>query len=191
MKTLLFLLTAALLLAARPAATTYQLLPAASRLTWTGHAEVGSYAPTGTLQLAAGELRYDGRRLLAGRVLVDMRSLRHDNAQLQGHLRGPDFFDVEQFPTAEFRLQQAATGQVTGQLTIKGVAQTVTFPLSLSPEPNGQLRLRGTATLDRTRFGIRYNSTRFFADLGDQAIRNDFQLSFELLARPAPAPGGD
>lgn len=183
MKALLFLLTAALLLAARPAATTYQLLPAASRLTWTGHAELGSYAPSGTLQLAAGELRYNGRRLLAGRVLVDMRSLRHDNAQLQEHLRGPEFFDVGQFPTAEFRLQQATSGQVRGRLTVKGVAQTVTFPLTLSPGPDGTLRLRGTASLDRTRFGIRYNSTSFFTDLGDRAIRNDFQLSFDLLAR--------
>ncbi|GAB3837589.1 YceI family protein [Hymenobacter jeollabukensis] len=176
-----------LLLAARPAGTAYQVQPAASRLTWTGHADLGTYAPSGTLQLRAGTLRYDGRRLRAARATVDMRSLHHDNAQLQEHLRGADFFDVERFPTAGFRLQSTAGGQARGLLTIKGLTQSVTFPFTLTRGAAGELRLRGTASLDRTRFGIRYNSRSFFANVGDQAIRNDFQLTFDIVAGPEPA----
>ncbi|RAK65135.1 YceI family protein [Hymenobacter edaphi] len=179
-----------LLLAAGPAGTVYQLQPAASRLTWTGHADIGTYAPSGTLQLRASTLRYDGRRLRAARVTVDMRSLHHDNAQLREHLRGADFFDVEQFPTAEFRLQSTSGGQARGLLTIKGVAQPVTFPLTLTRGAAGELRLRGTASIDRTRFGIRYNSRSFFAGVGDQAIRNDFQLAFDVVAQPETVADG-
>jgi polyisoprenoid-binding protein YceI len=188
MKTLVLLvLLAASALAFRPAARLYTAQPATSRLTWTGHAEVGNYAPRGTLQLRSGSFTYDGRSLRAGQVVVDMTGLRHDNAQLQEHLRGADFFDVARFPTAEFRLQSAPAGQVRGLLTIKGQTRPVSFPVQLSPEAGG-LRVRGTLSLDRTRFGIRYNSRSFFADLGDQAIRNDFQLSFDVPAT-ASAPG--
>ncbi|MCC3157476.1 YceI family protein [Hymenobacter sp. 15J16-1T3B] len=175
-------LLACLTLAAHPATQLYHAQPAASRLTWTGHAEVGSYAPSGSLQLRAATFGCAGSRLRSARVTVDMASLRHDNAQLQEHLRGTDFFDVARFPTAEFRLQAATATQATGLLTIKGVSQRVTFPYTLGPGAAGELRLRGTLTLDRTRFGIRYNSRSFFADLGDQAIRNDFQLDFDVLA---------
>lgn len=182
---LLFVLLALLTLAARPAATQlYHAQPAASRLTWTGHAEVGSYAPTGTVQLRAATFRCAAGRLRAARAIVDLGTLRHDNAQLQEHLRGEDFFDVARFPTAEFRLQAATATEARGQLTIRGVTRPVTFPYTLSRTADGQLRLRGTLSLDRTRFGIRYNSRRFFADLGDQAIRNDFQLAFDVVAQP-------
>jgi polyisoprenoid-binding protein YceI len=48
--------------------------------------------------------------------------------------------------------------------------------------PTGQLRVTGTATLDRTQFGINYNSSSFFQNLGNYAIRNEFTLSFEVVA---------
>ncbi|WP_165903866.1 YceI family protein [Hymenobacter gummosus] len=182
MKILLIMLLATAALAFRPATTAYTARPADSRLSWTGHAEVGSYAPTGTVALRNGRFEYDGTRLRGGHFVVDLTALRHDNAQLQEHLRGADFFDVARFPTAELRLLPSPAGQARGQLTIRGVAQPVSFPVRISRLPGGQLRVQGTATLDRTRFGIRYNSASFFAGLGDQAIRNDFQLTFDVLA---------
>ncbi|WP_190927337.1 hypothetical protein [Hymenobacter armeniacus] len=45
------------------------------------------------------------------------------------------------------------------------------------------LRLCGTATLDRTQFGVKYKSHSFFQNLGSYAIRNDFQVTFDRLAR--------
>ncbi|GAB2966578.1 YceI family protein [Hymenobacter coalescens] len=177
-----------LLLAAaafRPAAIRYTVQPAASRLVWVGHAEVGSYAPSGTVPLSHGSFEYDGTTLRNGRFVVNLASLHHDNAQLQQHLRGAEFFDVARFPTAEFRLQTGLPAQVRGLLSIKGVRRPVSFPLTVTPIAGG-LRLRGTVSLDRTQFGIRYRSTRFFADLGDQAIRNDFQLLFDVMATARP-----
>ena len=53
----------------------------------------------------------------------------------------------------------------------------------MAAAPAGSLRLRGTATLDRARFGINYNSTAFFQNLGTYASRNDFPVAFDGLAR--------
>jgi len=81
----LFVFAALLLTAAqRPTVVTYALNPASSRLTWTGYAEAGGYAPTGTLRLApGGSLVADGPAALrAARVLVDVRTLTHANPTL-------------------------------------------------------------------------------------------------------------
>ncbi|MCA8829179.1 YceI family protein [Hymenobacter pini] len=182
MKALLILLLCTLL-AARPAADTYRIDPAASRVTWTGYAEVGSYAPTGTVQLSRGTFAYDGRNLRAGRFEFDLRTIAQEQAQLAEHLRGPDFFDVAKYPTAVFILDKVQNGTAVGQLTLRGVTRPVQFPLTLTELPNAQLRVTGKATLDRTQFGINYNSSSFFQNLGSYAIRNEFTLNFAVVAR--------
>ncbi len=181
-KLLTILLSFLALLAARPAATTYRLDPAASTLTWTGHAEAGTWAPQGTIRLREGRVVAEGQTVRAARVVVEMATLTHEQAPLAEHLRNADFFDTGKFPTAVFELTKFKSGQATGTLTIKGVTRPVAFPVAVVAVPGG-LRLRGTATLDRTQFGINYNSTAFFQNLGSYAIRNDFQVAFDVLAR--------
>ena len=179
----LFVLLLAATAAQRPAAASYALNPTSSCLTWTGYAGAGTYAPSGTLRLAPGGLlATDGPTPRAARVLVDMRTLHHDIAKLQEHLQGADFFDVEHFPTATFELRQLASGQAEGQLTIKGQTHPIAIPLTITPLGADSLLLQGTAHIDRTQFGINYNSSSFFQNLGSYAIRNDFQLEFKLKA---------
>lgn len=183
MKTLLMLLVSFLaLVAARPAATTYRLAPTASALTWTGHAEAGAWAPQGTIGLREGTVAAEGQTVRAARVVVDMASIAHEQAQLAEHLRGADFFDVAHYPTATFQLTEFKAGRARGTLTLRGVTRPVDFPVSVETEAGG-LRLRGTATLDRTRFGINYNSSSFFQNLGSYAIRNTFEVAFDVVAR--------
>ncbi|KUG06946.1 hypothetical protein ASU33_06375 [Solirubrum puertoriconensis] len=177
----LLCLGALLLMSFGQAPTRYVVRPAACRLAWTGYAEVGTWAPSGTVQLRQGSFEYDGTTLRNGVFEIDMRTIAHENAQLQQHLRGADFFAVAEFPAATFRLRQVSNGRATGWLTIKGVTQPVEFPVQLERQ-GSTLRIEGAATLDRTRYGIRYNSRSFFADLGDQAIRNDFRIVFAVVA---------
>ncbi|MFD2785409.1 YceI family protein [Hymenobacter rubripertinctus] len=159
---------------------TYQIKPAA--VTWTGYAEVGSYAPSGTVQLRQGHFAYDGRNPRAGRFEFDMRTLTQEQPQLAEHLRGEDFFDVAKYPTAVFVLQQVRAGQARGLLTLHGVTRPIRFPLTLEPDAQGQVHATGTATIDRTQFGINFNSSSFFQNLGSYAIRNEFRLAFDLVA---------
>ncbi|WP_022822653.1 YceI family protein [Hymenobacter norwichensis] len=180
MKIILAFLLFLTLAAAQPAPTTYQATATTSRLTWTGHAEAGTWAPTGTVQLLRGALIYDGRTLRNGRFEFDMSTIRHEDAKLTEHLQGEDFFDAKKYPTAVFVLREVRGGTATGQLTLKGITKPVQFPVVFEQLPNNRLRLAGTATIDRTQFGVNYNSSSFFQNLGSYAIRNNFQLAFSL-----------
>lgn len=187
MKTLLcsVVLVFAIAVSAR-AQTSYTVDTKASQLSWTGYAEVGSWAPTGTIQLQKGQLSASGKQISGASFVVDMTTLQHENEKLQTHLREEDFFDVTHFPTATFMLSNLTSQTATGQLTIRGVTKPVSFPIVISQEKDG-LHIRGKATIDRTQFNIRYNSTSFFSGLGDYAIKNDFTLTFNVVARPVPA----
>ncbi|RYU79156.1 YceI family protein [Hymenobacter persicinus] len=184
MKTILLTWLSCCLLAFQPAPLPYQADTAASQLTWIGHAETGPWAPSGTLRLRQGRFDYEGTRLRNGRFEFDMTTITHADNKLQEHLRGEDFFAVDRFPTAVFELRELRQGQAVGQLTLKGITRPVRFAATLTRRPDGQLQVRGTASVDRTQFGVNYNSSSFFQNLGSYAIRNDFQLTFDLLAAP-------
>ena len=161
----------------------YTIDPSASQLIWTGYAEVGSWAPSGTIQLAKGQVTRNGNQISNATITLDMTTIRHENGQLQTHLRDEAFFDATRFPTATFVLRALTGTTATGQLTLKGITKSVSFPVVVSQESTG-LHIKGRAVIDRTQFGIRYNSTSFFSGLGDQAIKNEFALTFDVVAKP-------
>jgi polyisoprenoid-binding protein YceI len=73
---------------------------------------------------------------------VETKSINTGNESRDRHLRSADYFDVETFPTMTFR-SEAVTGtedalEVSGTLTIKGIAKTVTFTGKLA---DGELSL--------------------------------------------------
>jgi polyisoprenoid-binding protein YceI len=155
----------------------------ASQVSWTGYAEVGTWAPTGSIQVAKGQVTQSGNQITNAILTMDMATIQHENKQMQDHLRSGTFFDVTRFPDATFVLRSLTGTTATGQLTIKGITKPISFPVLVSQVSNG-LQIKGKAVVDRTQFGVRYNSTSFFTDLGDQAIKNDFSVTFDLLAKP-------
>lgn len=154
----------------------------ASSLHWTGHAEVGSYAPAGTLRFREGQLAFAGECFLGARLLVDMSSMEQSNTDLVQHLLSADFFDVEHYPTAVIEIERFERGTVFGSLTIRGKATPFESPVRVS-ETGGQFSVSGKVSLDRTRYGIVYNSTSFFSGLGDKAIRNQFDVEFTVVGK--------
>ncbi|GAB3023789.1 YceI family protein [Spirosoma pulveris] len=189
MKTLLISFSLALaLVSSGVAQSQFAVDVSASQLNWTGYAEVGSWAPSGTIQVSKGQFAVAGKQITSGRISIDMSTLQHEDAKLQAHLRGEDFFDSARYPTATFLLTSLSGQVATGQLTIRGVTRPVTFPVAVSMEGDG-LRIKGKAVIDRTQFAIRYNSTSFFSGLGDYAIKNDFSLVFNVVVKPAGKPG--
>ncbi|GAB3782812.1 hypothetical protein GCM10028818_39450 [Spirosoma horti] len=178
-----FIFVLTLSISVRAQSQSFSIDTDASKLTWTGYAEVGSWAPTGTLRLSRGQVTRTGNQISSATMTMDMTSIQHENDRLQTHLRDEAFFDAARFPTATFVLRSLSGTVATGQLTLKGITKTVSFPVTVGQDGTG-LRIKGRALIDRTQFGIRYNSTSFFADLGDQAIKNEFALAFDVLAKP-------
>jgi len=72
-------------------------------------------------------------------VDVDVTSLDTGKAKLNGHLNSADFFDTEKYPKATFQstnIQEGSTEAgmthtVTGDLTMRGVTKSVTFPMKV------------------------------------------------------------
>ena len=66
-----------------------------------------AYERWGTIQLKSGELLFEDDALTGGNFVVDMTSIQVTSlegkrkASLEKHLRSDDFFDIEEFPTAE------------------------------------------------------------------------------------------
>ena len=58
---------------------------------------------------------------------IEVASINTNNAQRDAHLRSPDFFDVEKFPTIRF-VGKSITGDVTDEfkLVVKGQGRDVT-----------------------------------------------------------------
>ena len=79
-------------------------------------------------------------------LIINADSIDTNNAQRDGHLKGPDFFDTAQFPSISFEsttvvlstsAQRRIIYQVTGNLTMHGVTREVTLPIELLGEGSG------------------------------------------------------
>jgi polyisoprenoid-binding protein YceI len=85
-----------------------------------------------------GTVTREGNALTGVDVTIDTRSVWSDTGRLTGHLKTDDFFDVDRFPVARFVADRfvpvdstGATHLVTGNLTMRGVTNAVTFPASI------------------------------------------------------------
>jgi polyisoprenoid-binding protein YceI len=100
---------------------------------------------------------------------IDATTINTRDVQRDGHLKSPDFFDVEKFPTLAFKSTRVAkTGveelSVEGDLTIHGETRTVTFevegPSASTKDPWGGIRrgLSATTKINRKDFGLTWNA---------------------------------
>jgi polyisoprenoid-binding protein YceI len=132
-----------------------------------------------------GSLVVDGdRAMLEGSAKVASVDVKDEN--LSAHLQSPDFFDAEQHPVIRFAATDISLEgedvSVDGELTIKGVTQpaivtgTVSAPVT-DPYGRERIGLRLTTTLDRTTFGVSWNTP---LPTGEQALANDVSVVTEL-----------
>ena len=93
----------------------------------------------GRFRDVTGTIVLDEQNLANSSVEVEIATASIDtgNDQRDGHLRSPDFLDVEKFPTITFKstkveLQSNEKARVTGDLTIKDVTRPVTLETELT-----------------------------------------------------------
>ena len=156
-----------------------------SEIVWKGSKLYETSSHTGNIQLKSGTMGFKDGAPVSGTFEIDMASITNTdltdpeyNARLVGHLKNEDFFDVTKFPTAKFELVSASAGSkpgeynVTGNLTIKDVTQTISGPATIATTDNGATT-EATVTFDRTQFGVRYGSENHFADLAQDRVIDD------------------
>ena len=71
------------------------------------------------------------------------------------------------------------TANVLGELTIKVITQQIHIPLTITTNDKRQI-INPNLSTDRTKFGIKYKSKRFFGNLCVKAIKNNFDLTFKI-----------
>jgi polyisoprenoid-binding protein YceI len=129
--------------AAGSAVVTYSIDPATSKVEWTG-AKITAHHD-GSFTSFSGTITVPGGKPEAAKIHLDIDtpSLKADPDKLAGHLKSPDFFDVQKFPKASFDSSSIAPGgasganyTVTGNLTLHGVTKAVTFPAKVTVSPD-------------------------------------------------------
>ena len=156
-----------------------------STIRWVGKKITGQHE--GFINLKSGELEMNENKITGGYFVVDMESLYctdlegESKGNLEGHLKSDDFFGVEKHPEASFRFTNVKANEngdheITGNLTIKGITKTQTLVLSMAEN-----KTVGTMVIDRTAFNVRYGSGKFFSNLGDRTIDDNFQLIITLI----------
>ena len=110
------------------------------------------------------------------------------------HLRSPDFFDIQQYPTIVFKSVgiTSVTGtqvKVTGVLTMHGITRQITIPVEFSgpvKDPFGDglsLGFTASAMINREDYGIQWNQA--MADNGIMVGR-EVSLFIDVEADLAP-----
>jgi len=100
---------------------------------------------------------------------LDVSTLNTGEPQRDGHLKSPDFLDLEKYPTIIFKSTQVERkGEdeyaVAGDLTIHGVTRPVTLsvegptPPQKDPWGNVRIGLEATTKIDRKDFGLTWNT---------------------------------
>lgn len=157
-----------------------------STINWVGKKVTGEHS--GTISFKDGSLTWAKGKLTGGSFTVDMNSINVTDLEagkgkekLEGHLKADDFFGTDKFATSTLVFKSVKEKAknvytVTADLTLKGKTAPVTFELT-----TGQSAASTKFNVDRTKYGIQYNSKNFFEGLGDKAIYDEFELSVKLV----------
>jgi polyisoprenoid-binding protein YceI len=73
-------------------------------------------------------------------------------------------------------------GGVLADLTIRGMTHEIKFPFILTQSKN-ILTGDGSVDIDRTLYNIQYKSGKFFDDLGNHLIYDDFTVQFRVQTK--------
>lgn len=117
---------------------------------------------TGSFDKFSGSATLAGDQVQSVSFTVDTTSLQTDTEKLTGHVKSKDFLEVEKFPTATFKSSSivakpsgGTTHEVTGELTLHGVTQKISFPATIDITPDS-VTGRAEVAIDRQKFGVAY-----------------------------------
>ncbi|MDF1695214.1 MAG: YceI family protein [Saprospiraceae bacterium] len=172
-----------------------------SKVMWEGFKPTSSH--NGTVGLSSGTVIVNGEAVVGGSFTLDMNTITVLDLEggkkdyLESHLKGlgddnaDDFFNVKKYPTAKYEITKVTkkegdpTGNalVYGNLTLRDQTKEVGFKANIDMA-DGMVRVSTDQfKIDRTQWGIQYNSATFFENLKNKAINNEMGLKINLVAK--------
>ena len=162
-----------------------------SQIKWIGRKVTGEHS--GTLNLSEGWVEMEKNMVSGGKLVFDMASITNTDIEypgwkqnLEDHLKSEDFFHTDSFPHAilEIKGRQSLiienskkSAQILADLTIRGITHEIKFPFDLTQSQNN-FNAEGSVDIDRTLYNIQYKSGKFFDELGDKLIYDNFTVQF-------------
>ena len=141
----------------------------------------------GRTNQVTGSLTIAGAQATAAEFTVDVASITSDSSRRDGQFRD-NIMTTAEFPTAVFTLTQpidfgavpeegvTITATATGDLTLRGVTNSVTFELEAKLE-GGRIGVLGNIPITFSDYGIA-NPSNGFAEVGDDGLL-EFVLVFD------------
>jgi polyisoprenoid-binding protein YceI len=162
----------------------------ASIIEWVG-ATPGDYKHSGTIKLSDGQFTVKDNQLTSGKFTININSINNidqagkDKTNLESHLKNQDFFEVEKFPFGGFEITEikkdSAGQKVIGNLTLKQVTNSIQIPTTIKVDEKFVLAETATFTIDRTKWGIVYNSG-IIGTIKDDLINDEITLKLKIVA---------
>lgn len=192
MKTILTLAMATLVTGSAFAAPmSYKLDTAASKVVWIGKKVTGEH--TGNVTAKTGTITADGQMITGGDVVIDMKTItctdltdKEYNAKFIGHITTADFFDVQKYPESKLvikSVKKTDKGQeITGDFTMMGQTHPLTFTATEVKADDKMVSAKANIEIDRTVWGLKYGSGKFFKGLGDKMINDKFTMNVDIKA---------
>jgi len=144
---------------------------------------------TGNFTKVSGAVAVDDKDITKSQVnaSIDVSSVDTRVEMRDKDLRSDHFFDVEKYPTMEFKSKSIRKNgdkqQVVGDLTIHGTTHEVTLdvdgptPEITDPWGNSRRGLSATTTINRKDFGLTYNNT---LKTGEAAIGDNVKIQIDV-----------
>jgi len=176
---------------------TYNLKNTNSEVKWFATKVGGKH--NGIVKIQDGFLKLDNGKISGGSFTLDMNSIEVQDLEgewkekLERHLKGlaenkeDHFFNVAKFPTARFDITKVANLEsreekgnimVYGDLTIKGITNPVGMRAEFKHRDNMLVVGVGELIIDRTLWGVNYNSKKIFPNIQDNIIADEIKLQF-------------
>ena len=183
-----------------------------SNFVWTGGLKFGTTNHNGNLKMKSGNITLENNKI-SGEVVIDMLSLSNNDMpsgsgeRLVGHLRSPDFFNVDRFPLAKLNIQKSSIVEklgdgsykmiIDGLMTIKGQTNPVSFEAKVNLDTEIKTA-EGKLVFNRNDFNIQYrsemhleNPKTFWNKLQttrdtakDKVIRDNIEINFNVSSLP-------
>jgi polyisoprenoid-binding protein YceI len=186
-KTLVAVLFSSLLACGAFAADTYNLDPNHSRVAFSvSHLVINNVH--GKFNEFSGTVVVDNNAIKEAKGTIEVKSIDTGIAKRDGHLRTPDFFDAQKYPTITFVSKRAEKkgdeNVLIGDFTMHGVTKEISLPVKLSgpiTDPWGGTRIgvHAKTKLSRKEFGVSYNAT---SKTGSAVVGDEIEIEINAEA---------
>jgi polyisoprenoid-binding protein YceI len=143
-----------------------------------------------------GTVNYDAKDVSKSSVEFTAKIASVDTgvAARNAHLQKPEFFDAEKYPEMTFKStkieKKGKQWMVTGNLTIRDVSKSITFPFDIAGfvvgERGTRMGITAETTINRRDYGVNYDTK---LPNGTPSVADEIKISLQIEANmPAPTP---